>query len=143
RRPEVVEQRAAVAEATHEPFPVRGRGGGAPVVAVLATHRRGPVGRVAIALREAGIAQDGPQDAGHVFVATHERWVVRETEAEDIAHVRVLLACKGIRGSATPSTAPSGRVSAAEPAPPSRALRSPETPTRASPVSDARNEAGG
>src|SRR5262249_59501456 len=122
--------------------------GAAAAVGVLQRERRRTVRRSAIAPRQTGIAQNRAQNRGHVFVSTHERRVVRQTETEDFAHVRVLLACKGIRrsavrGSATLSMAPSGRALAGARAAPVRGRSSRERPPPARRATDGRTRAAG
>ena len=101
-RPEVVEQRARVAEVTEQALAMRGRRRGPAVLGVLSPHRLGPARGVTVALGQARVAQDGAQDVGHVPVVTGQRRVVRHAEAEDLAH-EVVLPARACEACANPS----------------------------------------
>src|SRR4030095_2638697 len=87
-RAEVVEDLPGVPEVAEEALAMPGRACRAAVVPVLAAHRLGPVARIPVALRQAGVLKDAAEDARHVLVEAGERRVMRHAQAENLAHER-------------------------------------------------------
>src|SRR6185369_8715245 len=72
-RAEVVEDLPGVPEVAEEALAMPGRACRAAVVPVLAAHRLGPVARISVALRQAGVLKDAAKDARPVLVESGER----------------------------------------------------------------------
>ena len=75
---EVIQRRAHPAKLRHQRSAVRGSGGDTAIAAPFGLHYGGPVTRLLVLSRNAGVFERGAQNPRHLRIRCGQRWVMRQ-----------------------------------------------------------------